>query len=136
MSILNENWHTWCVRGGNSKSGIRCLKFRPQNPFFLANLGRKRQSCLAHMASRGCWILFWHYFSKFSTLNPFMGNFVLKKSKLSVLLENWHTKYLQDGDSYFGISFLNFQPLIHFWVNLGRKSQSCPFCLIFITTLI
>ena len=33
------------------------------------------------------------------------------------------------SDSYSGISFLIFQPLIHFWENLGQKYQSCPFCL-------
>ena len=31
----------------------------------------------------------------------------LKKPKLSVLPDDWHTWYLEDADSYFNISFLN-----------------------------
>ena len=27
------------------------------------------------------------------------------------------------------LGFWNFDPKIYFWANLGRKSQSCPFCL-------
>ena len=46
---------------------------------------------------------------------------------MSVLPENWHTRYLEDAYFYFAISFLNFQPLIHFWANLGWKIQSRPF---------
>ena len=51
-------------------------------------------------------------FSKFRPQNPLLGKFRPKKSKLSVLLGNWHTWYLdlEDADSYSGISFLNFQP--------------------------
>ena len=26
------------------------------------------------------------------------------------------------------LDFKNFDPKIHFWANLGRKIQSCPFC--------
>ena len=68
-------------------------------------------------------------FSEFPTLNPFLGKFRPKKSKLSVLPENWQSWYLEDGDSYFNITFLNFQPKTDFWANLGQKTQSCPFCL-------
>ena len=84
---------------------------------------------LAHMLSQGCWFLFQHYFSEFPTLNFFLGKFGPKKSKLSVLSKTWHTCYLEDEDFYFNISFLNFQSKIHFWVNLGRKSQICLSCL-------
>ena len=50
-----------------------------------------------------------------------------KKSKLSVMLEDRHKWYLGDADYYFNISPLNFLPKIHFWANLGQKSQSSPF---------
>ena len=33
LSVLTENWHTWYLGGANSKSGLRFLKFRPQNQF-------------------------------------------------------------------------------------------------------
>ena len=50
-----------------------------------------------------------------------------KKSKLSVLPENWHTKYLENVDSYSDISFLNFQLEIHFWLELGLGSEIACF---------
>ena len=59
-----------------------------------------------------------------------LGNFPKfrsKSSKLSVLTGNWHTDILEvlipDPDLYFS----NSDPEIHFWANLGRKSQGCPF---------
>ena len=59
-----------------------------------------------------------------------MGKFGPKKSKLSVLTENWHTWYLGSADSESGVGFLKFRHLkIHFWANLGRKNQSCLFFL-------
>ena len=58
-----------------------------------------------------------------------MGKFGLKKSKLSVLTENWHIWYLGSADSESRPRFLKFWPKIHFWANLGWKSQSCPFSL-------
>ena len=61
--------------------------------------------------------------------NLFLGKFSTKKSNLFVLPENWHTWHLEDADSYSDISFLNFQPKIHFWANVCQKSQNCPFCL-------
>ena len=84
---------------------------------------------LAHRVSRQCWFLFQHYVSKFPTLNPFLDKFGPKNSKLFILTENWHTRYiedvdsysdklahkhihrqyLKDVDSYFDISFLKFQ---------------------------
>ena len=48
-------------------------------------------------------------FLKFWPQNPFLGKFVVKKLKLFILPENWHTEYLDDADSYSDISFLNFQ---------------------------
>ena len=64
LSNLSENWHTWYLGGSDSKSRLRFLKSRPQNPV-LGKLGQKSQSCpfclnLAHMVSRGCWFLFQH----------------------------------------------------------------------------
>ena len=61
---------------------------------------------LPHRMSWRCWFLFQHYFSQFPTLNSrmltlistiafwiaFLGKFGLKKSKLLVLPENWHTR--------------------------------------------
>ena len=55
-----------------------------------------------------------------------MGKFGPKKSKLSVLSENWHTWYLGSADSESRLSFWNSDPKIHFWANLG---QSCLFYL-------
>ena len=36
-----------------------------------------------------------------------------------------NTEHLEDADSYSVISFLNFLPQIYFWINFGRKIQSC-----------
>ena len=58
-----------------------------------------------------------------------MGKFGPKKSKLSVLTENWHTWYLGSADSESGLSFWNSDSKIHFWANLGQKSQNCLFYL-------
>ena len=61
-----------------------------------------------------------------------LGNFPKfrpKNSKLSVFPENRHTWYLDDADFYSNISFLNFQTLTYFWLNLCQTCQSCPFCL-------
>ena len=66
---------------------------------------------------------------KFRSQNSFLGKFGPKKSKLSVLSENWCTEYFKDADSYSNISFLNFKIWIPFSANLGQKSQSCLFCL-------
>ena len=34
LSILTDNWHIWYLGGADSKSGLRLLKFWPQNPFW------------------------------------------------------------------------------------------------------
>ena len=47
---------------------------------------------LTHMVYRGCWFLFEQYFSELPTLDPRLGKFGLKKSKLFVLRKNWHTR--------------------------------------------
>ena len=82
---------------------------------------------LVHMVSQRCWFLFQHEFSQFSTLNSFLGKFGSRNSKLLVLCKNWHN--VENTDSYSDISFLNFQPKILFWSNLGQKSQICLFCM-------
>ena len=57
----------------------------------------------------------------FLNSNPkihFLGKFGPKNSKLSVLSKKWHTWYLKNADSFFNISFLNFQPKNPFWAKL------------------
>ena len=75
---------------------------------------------LAYRVSRGCRLLFWHEFSQFPTLNPFLDKFGLRRST------NWRTYThtythtytrrecvdLEDADSYFNISFFKFQTKI------------------------
>ena len=88
------------------------------------NLGRKIQRCP-----------FWLKTGLYGILEvvipkpDFLGKFWPKKSKLPVLSENCHTWYLNDADSYSKFIFWISNPKIHFWANLGSKSQSCPFCL-------
>ena len=41
--------------------------------------------------------------------NPLLGKFGPKKSRLSVLPENWHISHLEDADPYSNISFLNYK---------------------------
>ena len=50
-------------------------------------------------------------------------------SKLSVLTENWRTCYLEVQIPNPDFNFWNSDPRIHFWVNLGWKSQSFSFFL-------
>ena len=79
---------------------------------FWANLGPKIQSFVWKL------VLIYHKDAdskfrlrvlKFWPQNPFLVKFGPKKSKLSVLSENWYTWYLKDADSYSNISFLNFK---------------------------
>ena len=65
---------------------------------------------VAHRVSRRSWFLFRHYFSQFSTLNPFLDKFGSKYSKLFILTKNWYTWYIEDADSYSDNIFLNSQP--------------------------
>ena len=43
LSVLPENWHTYCLERADSKSGVRFPKFRPQNQF-LDKFGPKNHS--------------------------------------------------------------------------------------------
>ena len=89
LSILTENWRSWYLWGVDSESGLRFLKFRPQDPF-LGKLVQKVKVVrftwkLAHSVPRGCWFLFQHEFSEIPNLN------------------------VKDADFYSDISFLKFQ---------------------------
>ena len=42
-------------------------------------------------------------FSESQNLNLFLGKFGLRKSKFSILAENWYIEYLNDSDSYSNI---------------------------------
>ena len=80
------------------------------------NLGRKIQICpfWLKIGPQGMLeVLILNPDLDFWNSNPkihFSGKYGLKKSKLSVLSENWHTWYLRDADSYCNINFLKFQP--------------------------
>ena len=52
-----------------------------------------------------------------------------KNWKLSLLPENWHLWYIGGADSKSTLRFFKFRPKIHFWANLGQKSESCLFCM-------
>ena len=64
---------------------------------------------LAHMVSRGWWLLFQHFFPEFQTKIHILAKFGGKKSKLFILPENLHPWYLEDADSYSKTNFLNFK---------------------------
>ena len=95
---------------------------------FWANLGPKIQSCpfclkigthgISRMLILIPTLVFW-----ISNSNFLFGQIWAKKVKV---VENWRPWHLDDADSYSNISFLNFRPQIHFWANLGQKSQNCP----------
>ena len=48
---------------------------------------------------------------------------------MSILTENWHTRYTGGVDFKSRLRFSKFDSKIHLWANLGPKIQSCPFCL-------
>ena len=105
------------------------MKFRSQNPFW-PNLGPKSQSC--HFCLKICThgiskmliliptLVFW-----ISNSNSLFGQIWAKKVKVVHFNWNWHTWYLESAYSKSGL--WNSNPKIHYWANLGRKSQSCPF---------
>ena len=92
------------------------LDFWNCNPkiHFWANLGPKSQCCsfylkidtygISRMLILIPTLVSWNSDPKIH----FWGN-LGPKSQLSILSENWHTWYLEDVDSYFEISFLNFK---------------------------
>ena len=119
LSVLTENWYTWYLGSADSESGLRFLKFRPQNPFS-SNMGQKGQSCpfFLKIGMHGILTMLIHIqtffseisFSEFPTLNPFLGKFGPNKSKLSSLAENWHTECLNDVNCYSDIIFHSLEP--------------------------
>ena len=95
----------FCLKTGISRMLVLILTlvFWISNPNFLFfHIWSKKVKVvsfnwkLVPMISRGCWFLFQHWFYEFPTLNFFLGKFGPKKSNLSILLENWHTWYLED----------------------------------------
>ena len=58
-----------------------------------------------------------------------MGIFGPKKSKLSVLTENWYTWYIGSADSEFRLRFVKFRPQISSLGKFRSKNQSYPFFL-------
>ena len=112
FKVLTENWQTWYIGGADSKSRLRFLKFRHPKIHFWTNLVRKVVFFswkLAQMVCRVCWFLFRHWLPAFPTRTPFLGKFLVKNLKLSVLLENCHTCYLEDADSSSDINCLSFK---------------------------
>ena len=114
---------------------IPTLIFWNSNPkiHFWANLGQKSQSCafclkivtngISRMLILIPTLVFWISNSKFS-----FGKIWAKKSKFSVLPENWYTWYLEDADSYFNICFLNFKPKTNFWAIFWALPENWHTC--------
>ena len=113
MSILTENWHTWYIGDVDSESNVGSDSESDPKNHFWANLGPKVQSCpfcveigapsISPDSESRLRLL------KFQPVNPFLGKFGPKESKLSVLSKNWYAWYLKDAGSYFNIIFLNFK---------------------------
>ena len=64
--------------------------------------------------------------------HTWLGNFPkfrLKHSKLSILSENWLTRYVGGADSESRLRFLKFRPQNPFLGKFGLKMSNCPFCL-------
>ena len=133
LSILTENWYTWHGGGADSKSRHRFLKLRPQNSFW-ANLGRKSQSCLFYLkiGTNGIsrililipTLVFW-----ISNPKSIFGQIWAKKVK--VVYFDWKLAHRVSRRFWFLFRhyFSQFPSLNPFLANLGRKIQSCPFCL-------
>ena len=97
---------------------------------FWTNLGRKSQSCPFYLkintqSISRMLILIPALLSWISNPNSIYGQI----SSENVARCRRTQSDLEDVDFYSHISFQNFQLLFNFWTNLGRKSQSCPFCL-------
>ena len=136
--------HFWANIGSKIQSCLFCLKIgshsisrmpipNPELDFwnfdpkihFWANLGPKSQSY------RFCLEIGTHGISRMLILIPILfqilisllGKFGPKKSKLSVLTENWHTWYLGSADSESGLWFLKFWPQNSFLGKFGLKKS-------------
>ena len=79
LSILRENWYTWNLGSADSKSGLRFLKFRPQNSF-LGKFGSKMSKLSVLTRNWYTWYLgstdsqSGLRFLKFLSQNPFWAN--------------------------------------------------------------
>ena len=117
------------------------LDFWNSNPkiHFWANLGPKSKTCQfclkigTHVISRMLILfprklilvlvlVFWISYQK-----SILGKFGPKKSKFSILSENWHIWYLKEADSCSGSSFLNFLSKIHFGQVWAKKVKVVRF---------
>ena len=83
----------WYLGNADSKSGLKVLKFRPQNPF-LGKFGSKNLKLLV-LSENWCMLYLKDadsksrlIFFKFRLQNPFLGKFGRKNSKLSILVHN------------------------------------------------
>ena len=117
--ISNPKIHFWANLGQKVKSFFQTKKVK------VVSFSWK----LALMVFRGCrfWVKMQSLVFSISNQESVLGKFRLKKSKLSVLPENWHTWYHEDANYYFNICFLNFKSNTNVWANLGNKSQICSF---------
>ena len=117
------------------------LDFWNSNPkiHFWANLGPKSKTCQfclkigTHVISRMLILfprklilvlvlVFWISYQK-----SILSKFGPKKSKFSILPENWHIWYLKEADSCSGSSFLNFLSKIHFGQVWAKKVKVVRF---------
>ena len=112
------------------------LEFRNPHPkiHFWANWFEKNKVLrfawkVAYMVSWRGWICIRTCFSKFQPQNPSFGKFGWKKSKFYVLPKTGTNGILEELILHPDLDFHNSDTKIHFWANLGRKSQSCPFYL-------
>ena len=106
LKVVHFDWklRTWYIGGIDSKSKLRFLKFRPQNPILGNKFGPKNSKFsvlpenLVHIVSQDANSESRLRFLKFQLQNPFLGKFEAKNSKLSILSKNWYTWYLKDAD--------------------------------------
>ena len=91
--VLPDNWHTWCLGGADSDySGLRFLKFRPQNPF-LGKLGPKKWKLSVLPENWHIWYLGGTdsasrlRLPRFRPQNPFSANLGRKIQSCSLCLE-------------------------------------------------
>ena len=130
MFILNENWYTWYIAGANSKSRLRYLKFRYQNPF-LGEIGLKISNLsvcsngISRMLIPNPDLHFWNSYPKIHFLAKLASKF---QNCLFCLKSGSHgiSRMLIPKPD---LDFWNFDPKSHFWANLGPKSRSCVFWL-------
>ena len=133
MSILTENWQTWYIGVLISNPDLDFWNSYPKI-YFWQNLGPKIQSCLFCLKISALSI------SRMLIPNPDLAFEILipksnfgqnwpKKSKLSVLTENWHTWYLGSAESECGLRVLKLRPQNPFLDKLESKNLNYVLCL-------